>query len=63
MELVSRHRSLLDALARQLLENEVLERADIDLLVAEHEGDIPPHERFEPRNGRRTDSPSVAREP
>ena len=36
--LVAEHRPLLEAFAQTLLENEVLEREDIDALVAEHEG-------------------------
>jgi cell division protease FtsH len=38
LALVGEHRELLDALARQLLEDEVLEREDIDRLVSEHGG-------------------------
>ena len=39
--MVSEHRALLEAFARTLLENEVLERDDIERLVAEHEGTRP----------------------
>jgi cell division protease FtsH len=45
MRIVDEHRPLLDALATTLLENEVLEREDIERLVAEHRGEtngIPP---------------------
>jgi cell division protease FtsH len=50
MQIVGENRELLEALAHTLLENEVLERADIERLVAEHRSapaaDIVP--RFEP---------------
>jgi cell division protease FtsH len=39
MQIVSEHRPLLDALAHTLLENEVLERDDIERLVTDHRGD------------------------
>ena len=39
MQIVSGHRELLEALAHTLLENEVLEREDIERLVADHRGD------------------------
>ena len=39
MQIVSEHRPLLDALAHTLLENEVLERDDIERLVSDHRGD------------------------
>ena len=48
LALLSEHRPLLDALAGQLLEREVLEREDIDRLVAEHEGAIATRERLRP---------------
>jgi cell division protease FtsH len=48
VEMVSGHRGLLEAFAGTLLENEVLERADIERLVTEHEGAQPPHERLAP---------------
>jgi cell division protease FtsH len=51
LALVGDHRALLEAFARQLLENEVLERDDIDRLVAEHEGDVPRPQRLQPLNG------------
>ena len=38
LSMVSAHRELLEGLAARLLDNEVLERADIEKLVAEHEG-------------------------
>jgi ATP-dependent Zn protease len=56
LALVGEHRALLDALAGELLENEALERADIDRLVAAHEGDRGPHaERLQPLDGVRLD--------
>jgi cell division protease FtsH len=51
LALVNDHRPLLEAFATQLLENEVLEREDIDRLVAEHEGHVPHPERLQPLNG------------
>ncbi len=51
LAMVSEHRALLEALAARLLENEVLERADIDKLVAEHEGELASPARLEPLNG------------
>jgi cell division protease FtsH len=38
LKMVAENRSLLDALANTLLENEVLERDDIERLVAEYRG-------------------------
>jgi hypothetical protein len=47
--LINENRPLLDAFANRLLANEVLERDDIERLVAEHrEGTLTPHE---PANG------------
>ena len=60
LKLVSEHRGLLDAFARTLLENEVLERADIDLLMAEHQGAQPPRQRLEPLEGRGAGKPRIA---
>jgi len=51
LALVSEHRALLEALAVRLLENEVLERGDIDVLVAQHEGELRAPARLEPLNG------------
>ena len=51
LSMVSEHRALLEALAARLLENEVLERADIDKLVAEHEGKVAIPARLEPLSG------------
>jgi hypothetical protein len=51
LALVSGHRGLLEAFASTLLENEVLERADIDRLVAEHEGTVESPARLEPLSG------------
>ena len=47
-QMVSEHRPLLEHFARTLLENEVLERDDIECLVAEHEGAQPATRRLEP---------------
>ena len=52
LALVSEHRPLLEAFAGTLLENEVLERKDIERLVAEHEGRLPHPARLEPLAGR-----------
>ncbi len=49
--MVTDHMGLLEALARRLLDNEVLERADIDRLVAEHEGELRTPARLEPLAG------------
>jgi cell division protease FtsH len=51
LAMVSEHRGLLEALAGQLLDNEVLERPDIDVLVAEHEGAQHTPARLEPLKG------------
>ena len=48
LSMVSAHRGLLEALAARLLDNEVLERADIEKLVAEHEGKLDSPARLEP---------------
>ncbi len=53
LKLVSEHRSLLEAFARTLLESEVLDRTDIERLVAEHEGVQPPRLRLEAAERRR----------
>ena len=45
LRMVSENRELLEAFARQLLENEVLERADIDTLMERHRTSRPPLER------------------
>ena len=47
-QMVAAHRPLLEHFARTLLDNEVLERDDIERLVAEHEGAQPPALRLEP---------------
>jgi hypothetical protein len=49
--MVSEHRALLEAFAQTLLENEVLERGDIDKLVAEHEGAALTQDRLRPLAG------------
>jgi len=46
--MVAEHRPLLEDFARTLLENEVLEREDIEALVAQHEGAQPAKRRLEP---------------
>jgi cell division protease FtsH len=51
LAMVSEHRALLEGFARQLLENEVLERIDIERLVARHEGVQPAPRRLEPLSG------------
>ena len=50
LKLVSSHRELLEAFAGTLLENEVLERADIDRLMSKHD-EPPPQPRLEPLDG------------
>ncbi|MBA3306444.1 MAG: ATP-dependent zinc metalloprotease FtsH [Thermoleophilaceae bacterium] len=47
-QMVAAHLPLLEHFARTLLENEVLERGDIERLVAEHEGAQPAARRLEP---------------
>ena len=49
--LISDHRPLLDAFAQTLLEEEVLEREDIERIVAELEGVQPQPRRLEPIGG------------
>ena len=51
LAIVTEHRVLLEAMALSLLEHEVLERADIDRLVAEHEGRVDVPARLEPLAG------------
>ncbi|MDQ4048798.1 MAG: AAA family ATPase, partial [Actinomycetota bacterium] len=60
LKLVSEHRALLEAFARTLLQNEVLERGDIDGLMAEHEEVRPPQRRLEPLDGRGAEKPRIA---
>jgi cell division protease FtsH len=48
LKMVSEHRELLEAFAQTLLAHEVLERKDIERLVAEHEGVQPEAHRLEP---------------
>ena len=60
LKLVSEHRVLLEAFAQTLLESEVLERDDIDRLVAEHEGVQPAPARLEPLTGGGADRPRIA---
>jgi len=48
LQLVSAHRPLLEDFAGTLLSNEVLEREDIERIVAEHEGEQPQPLRLEP---------------
>jgi cell division protease FtsH len=47
LQLISEHRELLDALALTLLDQEVLEREDIDRLVASHRGEAATSRRSE----------------
>jgi cell division protease FtsH len=51
LAMVSEHVDLLEGLAHQLLDNEVLERGDIDRLVADYEGTVPTPARLEPLSG------------
>jgi cell division protease FtsH len=51
LAMVSSHRPLLEGFAHQLLENEVLERIDIERLVAQYEGVVPSPRRLEPLSG------------
>ena len=60
LRLVSEHRPLLEAFARTLLESEVLEREDIERLVAEHEGAQPSRLRLEPLSGMGGEKPRMA---
>ncbi len=60
LKLVSGHRSLLEAFAATLLNSEVLERGDIERLVAEHEGVQPSPSRLEPLNAGGTGKPRIA---
>ena len=60
VKLVSEHSALLEAFAATLLENEVLERADIDLLMAEHQDAPPRRRRLEPLEGRGAGKPRIA---
>ncbi len=50
-QMIAEHRPLLEAFAQTLLDREVLERDDIERLVAEHEGDQPRPARLEPIGG------------
>ena len=49
--MIAEHRPLLDAFAQTLLDEEVLEREDIERLVSEYEGDQPQRRRLEPIGG------------
>jgi len=60
LQLVSAHRPLLEDFARTLLSNEVLERDDIERIVAEHEGEQPQRRRLEPLNGGSPVKPRLA---
>ena len=51
LKMVTEHRDLLEGFAQTLLENEVLERADIEALVMKHEGRALTQERLRPLNG------------
>jgi cell division protease FtsH len=48
LALLGEHRALLDAMAALLLDREVLERADLERLVAEHESVVAPRQRLRP---------------
>ena len=58
--MVAAHRPLLEAFAARLLEDEVLERADIERITAEYEGEAVPRLRLEPLSGNGSGRPSVA---
>jgi len=60
LRMVGEHRPLLEAFAQRLLDNEVLERADIEQLVAEHEAVQPALPRLEPLNGGASAAPRIA---
>jgi cell division protease FtsH len=60
LTLVSQHRELLEAFAQTLLTHEVLERSDIERLVAEHEGAQPETRRLEPLEGGDTGQARIA---
>jgi cell division protease FtsH len=60
VEMVTEHRGLLEAFATTLLENEVLERADIERLVTAHEGKQPRPERLTPLRGQVPDQSGSA---
>jgi len=60
LRLVAGHRALLEDFARTLLTSEVLEREDIERLVAEHEGEQPARRRLEPLNGAGAAKPQIA---
>jgi hypothetical protein len=51
---------LLEAFAQTLLTHEVLERSDIERLVAEHEGAQPETRRLEPLEGADTGQARIA---
>ncbi len=58
--MVAGHRPLLEAFAARLLESEVLERADIERITAEYEGEFVPRLRLEPLAGTGNGRPKVA---
>jgi cell division protease FtsH len=60
LKMVSEHRGLLEAFALTLLAHEVLERKDIERLVAEHEGVQPEAHRLEPLEGAGMSEPRMA---
>ena len=60
LKLVSEHRPLLEDFAQTLLAAEVLEREDIERIVAQHEGEPPRRTRLEPLNGSASDKPRIA---
>jgi cell division protease FtsH len=60
LKLVSEHRGLLEAFAATLLEKEVLERADIDRLMGDHEDARPPRRRLEPLERTGAGKPRIA---
>jgi cell division protease FtsH len=58
--MVAAHRPLLEAFAVRLLEDEVLERADIERITAQYEGEAVPRLRLEPLPGTGTGRTTVA---
>jgi cell division protease FtsH len=60
LQMVSEHRPLLEGFAQTLLANEVLEREDIERIVAEHEGAQPAQRRLEPLAGGSAALPRIA---
>jgi cell division protease FtsH len=60
LKLVSEHRPLLEAFAQTLLASEVLERTDIESIVAQYEGELPQLRRLEPLSNGGAEAPRIA---